>query len=95
MRGEIVVHGGAGLWLQNLKRGLRGVSNSAFVGVEILRRSGSALDAVEAAVCALEDDPVFNAGRGSSLTMIGSVEIDAAIMDVEIYQQVRSHWFDQ
>lgn len=81
MLGEIVVHGGAGLWQQNLRRGLRGVSNSASVGAEILRRGGSALDAVEAAVCALEDDPVFNAGKGSSLTMEGSVEMDAAIMD--------------
>jgi beta-aspartyl-peptidase (threonine type) len=81
MLGEIAVHGGAGLWQQNLKRGLRGVSSSASVGAEILRRGGSALDAVEAAVCALEDDPVFNAGRGSSLTMEGTVEMDAAIMD--------------
>ena len=42
---------------------------------------GSALDAVETAVSVMEDDPIFNAGRGSSLTFTGEVEMDAAIMD--------------
>lgn len=39
------------------------------------------MDAVEAAVSVMEDDPMFNAGRGSSLTFSGTVEMDAAIMD--------------
>ena len=39
------------------------------------------MDAVEAAVCVMEDDPVFNAGRGSSLNLKGSVQMDAAIMN--------------
>jgi beta-aspartyl-peptidase (threonine type) len=47
----------------------------------ILRRSGLALDAVEAAVWVMEDNPVFNAGKGSSLTLTGIVEMDAALMD--------------
>jgi len=81
MLGRIVVHGGAAFWRQYIRRGLAGVSASASAGAEILRRGGSALDAVEAAVSVMEDDPVFNAGRGSSLTMKGTVEMDAAIMD--------------
>jgi len=80
MFGRIIVHGGAGFWPQFIKRGLLGVSHSAFAGAEILRRGGSALDAVEASICVLEDDPMFNAGTGSSLTMKGTIEMDAAIM---------------
>ena len=45
------------------------------------RAGGSALDAVEAAVVALEDDPEFNAGRGAALTEDGGVELDAAVME--------------
>jgi beta-aspartyl-peptidase (threonine type) len=48
-----------------------------------LRAGGSALDAVEAAVRALEDDPAFNAGTGATLTAAGTVELDASIMDGE------------
>lgn len=81
MLGRIIVHGGAGLMPRFQRRALKGVSNSAAAGAEILRAGGRALDAVEAAVCVLEDDPVFNAGRGSSLTIEGTVEMDAAIMD--------------
>jgi len=47
----------------------------------MLGRGAAALDAVEASVRLLEDDPCFNAGRGSALTDQGSVELDAAIMD--------------
>ena len=47
----------------------------------VLEAGGSALDAVEAAVVALEDDPRFNAGRGSVFTYNGVIELDAAIMD--------------
>jgi len=46
-----------------------------------LSAGGSALDAVEAAVRLLEDDPVFNAGTGATLTSAGDVELDASIMD--------------
>jgi beta-aspartyl-peptidase (threonine type) len=57
------------------------VRQAAQTGWEILTRGGSALDAVEAAVRLLEDDPVYNAGTGACLTATGEVELDAAIMD--------------
>ena len=47
----------------------------------ILGGGGSSLDAVEAAARVLEDDPVFNAGRGSVLNYEGGIDLDAAIMD--------------
>ncbi len=54
---------------------------AARVGHAVLLRGGSALDAVEAAVRALEDDPLFNAGTGACLNEAGEVELDAAVMD--------------
>jgi beta-aspartyl-peptidase (threonine type) len=79
-----VVHGGAGDRApdgpgEDLARA--GCAAAARAGFAILRAGGSALDAVEAAVRILEDDPAFNAGRGSCLTRAGTVEMDAAIMD--------------
>ena len=50
-------------------------------GADVLGAGGSAIDAVEAAIRILEDDPCFNAGRGSTLNAEGLVELDAAIMD--------------
>jgi beta-aspartyl-peptidase (threonine type) len=50
-------------------------------GHSILQRGGPALDAVVAAVRILEDDPLFNAGRGAALTREGTAELDAAVMD--------------
>lgn len=50
-------------------------------GEEVLAADGSALDAVTAAVCVLEDEPLFNAGRGAVFTRDGSHEMDAAVMN--------------
>ncbi len=50
-------------------------------GRDVLLRGGSALDAVEAAILTLEDDPAFDAGTGSVLVADGSVELDAGLMD--------------
>jgi len=58
-----------------------GLAAALDAGVAILAAGGSALDAVEAAVVVLEDDPHFNAGRGSVFTYDGAIELDASIMD--------------
>lgn len=58
-----------------------GVRSALETGYAILSRGGNALDAVEAAVVALEDDPAFDAGRGSFLTSDGKVQLDALLMD--------------
>ena len=78
----MVVHGGAGDWPSVLhKRGLSGLSVAADRGFRILSRGGSALDAAEPAIVTMEDNQVFNAGRGSTRNLVGEIETDAAIMD--------------
>ncbi|ACS89342.1 MULTISPECIES: isoaspartyl peptidase/L-asparaginase family protein [Thermococcus] len=77
----IIVHGGAGT-IKNKERipkVMEGVRNAALIGWKELKR-GSAIDAVEEAIKTLEDNPIFNAGTGSVLTLDGKVEMDAAIM---------------
>src|SRR5207244_4361435 len=59
----------------------QGVRAATVAGWRVLSAGGAALDAVESAVRALEDDPRFNAGRGSVLTRDGTVEMDASIME--------------
>jgi len=84
---RLVIHGGAGAMRpkqgdpDHEERARDGLRIALEAGVEILGRGAAALDAVEASVRLLEDDPCFNAGRGSALTDQGSVELDAAIMD--------------
>ncbi len=58
-----------------------GSSRPQEAGTAVLDKGGSALDAVEAAIHVLEDDPLFNAGRGAVFTAEGKNEMDAAIMD--------------
>jgi beta-aspartyl-peptidase (threonine type) len=58
-----------------------GVRSALEAGYAILSRGGSALDAVQTAVTVLEDDPTFDAGRGSFLTSDGRVQLDALLMD--------------
>lgn len=59
----------------------QGLRRALAAGREFLSAGGAALDAVTAAVVALEDDPLFNAGRGSVFTAAGTQEMDASIMD--------------
>ncbi len=81
MSWAIVVHGGAGAWSSaDREAALTGVAAAARTGADVLRGGGSALDAAAAAVVALEDDPLFNAGTGSVLNLDGEVEMDACIM---------------
>ncbi len=78
----IIVHGGAGpIRDESLPARLEGCKAAALAGWTILEQGGSSLDAAEAAVVALEDNPLFNAGTGSTLNSLGKVETDAAIMD--------------
>jgi L-asparaginase / beta-aspartyl-peptidase len=80
----IVVHGGAGRVPDDpdrIDRMRAGAAAAVEAGHAVLAEGGGALDAVEAAVVVLEDDPVFNAGRGAALTADGGVELDASVME--------------
>jgi len=78
----MVVHGGAGMWREERKSaGLAGVGEAARAGFDILRAGGSALVAVESAVIEMENNEVFNAGHGSTLTIDKRIEMEASIMD--------------
>jgi L-asparaginase / beta-aspartyl-peptidase len=83
----IAIHGGAGavpratLSPQREQRYRAGLEAALDGGYGVLERGGSSLDAVTEAVRILEDDPMFNAGRGAALTREGAAELDAAIMD--------------
>jgi beta-aspartyl-peptidase (threonine type) len=83
----IAVHGGAGD-IDRTKLGAEGDANYRAAlgkvvkaGAAVLDRGGSSLDAVEAAIRMLEDDPLFNSARGAVFTAAGKTELDAAIMD--------------
>ena len=79
---SIIVHGGAGpIKDDSLAARLEGCKAAALAGWAILQQGGAALDAVEAAVVGLEDNPLFNAGTGSTLNSLGKIEMDAAIME--------------
>jgi beta-aspartyl-peptidase (threonine type) len=83
----IAVHGGAGvisrddMSREQEKAYREGLEEATEAGARVLRRGGSSLDAVEAAVKVLEDNPLFNAGRGAVFTAEGRNELDASIMD--------------
>jgi beta-aspartyl-peptidase (threonine type) len=78
----IIVHGGAGrIREEGIPGRLDGCKEAALAGWQILKQNGSALDAAEAAVVLLEDNPLFNAGTGSTLNQLGKVEMDAGIME--------------
>jgi len=83
----LVIHGGAGTierskMTPEREKEYRAVLSQALeTGYRVLHAGGSSLDAVEAAVCVMEDSPLFNAGRGSVFTSRGRNEMDASIMD--------------
>jgi beta-aspartyl-peptidase (threonine type) len=78
----IAVHGGAyAIADADREAHRRGCHAALEAGLEVLESGGAAVDAVEAAVIALEDDETFDAGYGSHLTAAGGVEMDAALMD--------------
>jgi len=82
----LAVHGGAGSLPARSLRGParrayeRALARSLVAGQRVLARGGSAVHAVTAAVVVLEDDPLFNAGRGAVLCADGSVEMCASVM---------------
>jgi beta-aspartyl-peptidase (threonine type) len=81
----IAVHGGAGpdseFIRQHQKEYEQGIQEAMDAGYRVLEEGGSALDAVEEAVNYLEDNPLFNAGRGSALNKKAEVEMEASIMN--------------
>src|SRR5690606_10946866 len=83
----LVVHGGAGTISRQTMTPEReaqyraGIEAALKAGYKIIEEGGEALDAVEAAVRILEDDSLFNAGKGSVFTHDGRNELDASIMD--------------
>jgi beta-aspartyl-peptidase (threonine type) len=82
MKPAIVVHGGS--WHipeEEHEAHKAGCYHAAKVGFDILNRGGPALEAVEAAIVILEDDPAFDAGTGSHLNRAGVVQLDAGVMD--------------
>ena len=86
-RWGMVIHGGAGTIRREQLTPEReaayraGLERALRAGHAVLQRGGPSLDAVEAAIRVLEDDSLFNAGRGAVLTVDGRAELDAAIMD--------------
>ena len=91
-RWRLVIHGGAGSERiahdnpEHEAQARAGLDQVLEGGSAILANGGSAIDAVEAAARELEENPCFNAGRGSVLTEEGEVELDAAIMDGQTRQ---------
>jgi beta-aspartyl-peptidase (threonine type) len=78
----LVVHGGAyDIPTESHEAHTTGCHRAAKAGWHVLTSGGSALEAVEAAVRVLEDDPTFDAGRGSFLNAAAEIELDAIIMD--------------
>ncbi|XP_055027303.2 isoaspartyl peptidase/L-asparaginase [Misgurnus anguillicaudatus] len=78
----IVVHGGAGhIPKDNAEISCAGVREAVRAGYAILQAGGSAMDAVVEAVTLMENNPIYNAGRGSVLNVNGEVEMDAIVMD--------------
>ncbi|HEY0322998.1 MAG TPA: isoaspartyl peptidase/L-asparaginase [Pyrinomonadaceae bacterium] len=84
---RFVMHGGAGtITRQNMTPELEAsyqakLKEALLLGYQILKDGKPGLDAIEAAIRLLEDSPLFNAGKGAVLTSVGTVELDASIME--------------
>ncbi|WP_064708478.1 isoaspartyl peptidase/L-asparaginase family protein [Rhizobium bangladeshense] len=79
---SIILHGGAKtITEEDATANRAGCRRALEAGAEILKNGGNCVDAVEAAVCVLEDDPTFNAGYGSARNADGEVEMCAALME--------------
>jgi L-asparaginase / beta-aspartyl-peptidase len=78
----LLIHGGAWAMPDDaVAPHERGIANALAAGWAVLSKTGSALDAIEAAITVMEDDDTFDAGRGSFLTRDGRVQLDALMMD--------------
>lgn len=81
----IAIHGGAGSPPASDKKAIdgrnRALSAALKHGVKILKNGGTSLDAVEQVIVMLENDPLFNAGKGAVYNHVGGHELDASIMD--------------
>lgn len=84
---SLAIHGGAGTILKSRMTNEAeaayhaGLATALAAGEAVLKAGGPALEAVTAAVCALEDNPLFNAGRGAVFTSEAKQEMDAAVME--------------
>lgn len=87
MKFAMVIHGGAGtierseMTPENEQAHRAGLERALKAGYDVLQSGGASLDAVEVAIRVLEDDPLFNAGKGAVFTHEGTNELDASIMD--------------
>lgn len=82
MKPSLIVHGGAGGIAPEMADVTRaGIRHALQAGWDVLSSGGGALDAVEAAIVVLEDDPHFNAGTGGNMNRDGRVQLDAILMD--------------
>jgi L-asparaginase / beta-aspartyl-peptidase len=84
---SLIVHGGAWDIPDDLvEPHRRGVLAAVKAGWEVLKKGGSAIDAVETAIVAMENDETFNAGRGAFINAVGDVELDASIMEGKTFK---------
>ena len=82
MRPKIIAHGGAWYWddrLDHIK--MDGMKRAVEIGYEILMQGSGAGDAILATVMELENNPIFDAGRGGYLDQEGTVSLDALFCD--------------
>jgi L-asparaginase / beta-aspartyl-peptidase len=82
LKPSLIIHGGAGNVPSDIASDcLDGIRDALDAGWKILSRNGAAIDAVEAAIVALEENPLFDAGYGSHLNRDGRVQLDAILMN--------------